>query len=277
LVNSIFNVVEASCKCHDILREKQTAEVVKALQNNEMPTGRGLNQKMNIKRLGDTRWSSHYGAIASLITMFSSIINTVENIVKDGLNSEQRVKADILIQSLQTFDFAFNFHLMKNVLGITNELSQALQRKDQDILNAMKLVEISKLCLQAMREGGWNSLFEEVSKFCAKNNRGNYSLPPRSIYPFSLFSPKFKMTLYPPKLSNCGNLTHLAYLFPKCPQHFFFLKKKIPKKKTKKIYKYMLGWPATTYGVVRPPQHIFIYFFCFFFFFFKYVLGAFWE
>jgi hypothetical protein len=43
---------------------------------------------------------------------------------------------------------------MKNVLGITNELSQALQQKDQDILNAMKLVEISKLRLQAMREYG---------------------------------------------------------------------------------------------------------------------------
>jgi predicted ATP-dependent protease len=36
---------------------------------------------------------------------------------------------------------------MRNVLGITNELSQALQQKDQDILNTMKLVEISKLCL----------------------------------------------------------------------------------------------------------------------------------
>ena len=34
----------------------------------------------------------------------------------------------------------------------------------------MKLVEISKLCLQVMREDGCNSLFEEVSKFCAKNN-----------------------------------------------------------------------------------------------------------
>jgi hypothetical protein len=60
--------------------------------------------------------------------------------------------------------------MMKNVLMITNELSQVLQRKDQDILNAIKLVEISKLRLQAMREDWWNSLFEEVSKFCAKNN-----------------------------------------------------------------------------------------------------------
>jgi hypothetical protein len=34
----------------------------------------------------------------------------------------------------------------------------------------MKLVEISKLRLQVMRKDGWNSLFEEVAKFCAKNN-----------------------------------------------------------------------------------------------------------
>jgi hypothetical protein len=43
---------------------------------------------------------------------------------------------------------------MKSVLGITNELSQALQQKDQDILNAMKFVEVSKQRLQVMREDG---------------------------------------------------------------------------------------------------------------------------
>jgi hypothetical protein len=131
-----------------------------------------LNQEINIKRPGDTRWSSHYDAIISLITMFSSVIDTFEDIVEDGLNSEQRAEANIFVQSLQTFDFdfAFNLHLMKNVLGITNKLSQILQRKYQDILNAMKLVEILKLCLQSMREDGWNSLLKEVSKFCAENN-----------------------------------------------------------------------------------------------------------
>jgi hypothetical protein len=143
---------------------------VKALKNNEIFTGRGLNQEMNLKRPGDMRWSSYYGVAISLITMFSSVIDTVEDIVEDCLNSEQRADANILIQSLKTFDFAFNLHLMRNVLGITNELFQALQRKDQDILNTIKLVEISKLHLQVMREDGWNSLFEEVSKFCAKNN-----------------------------------------------------------------------------------------------------------
>jgi hypothetical protein len=59
---------------------------------------------------------------------------------------------------------------MKSVLRITNELSQALQRKYQNILKVIKLVEVSKQRLQAMREEGQNSLFEEVSVFCAKKN-----------------------------------------------------------------------------------------------------------
>ena len=37
-------------------------------------------------------------------------------------------------------------------------------------MNALKLVDISKQCLQVMRDDGWNSLLEEVFAFCAKNN-----------------------------------------------------------------------------------------------------------
>jgi hypothetical protein len=170
LVNSVFNVVGASCKRRDTLCEKRIAEVVEALQNNEVSTGCGFNQEMNLKRPRDTRWSSHYGAIINLILMFSSISEAVEDIVEDGLYFEQREKANILFQLLQTFEFAFNLHFMKSFLGITNELSQALQRKDQNILNAMKLVEVSMQRLHAMREEGWNSLFEEVYVFCAKKN-----------------------------------------------------------------------------------------------------------
>jgi hypothetical protein len=44
------------------------------------------------------------------------------------------------------------------------------------------------------------------------------------------------------------------------PQHFFFLKEKMPKKKTKKIYKYTLGWPNHPIGGGRPPFFFWIFF-----------------
>jgi hypothetical protein len=43
---------------------------------------------------------------------------------------------------------------MKSVLGITNELSDALQKKDQNIVNSMTLVKVSKQRLQVMRDEG---------------------------------------------------------------------------------------------------------------------------
>ena len=63
----------------------------------------------------------------------------------------------------------FNLHLMRYILGVSNELSQALQRKDQHIVNAMKLVRMFKERLQIKRENGWSSLFDEVSTFCEIN------------------------------------------------------------------------------------------------------------
>ena len=49
-----------------------------------------------------------------------------------------------MLQMVQTYDFVFSLHLVKNILGMTNELSQVLQKGDQDIVNAMDLVKVCK-------------------------------------------------------------------------------------------------------------------------------------
>ncbi|CAH9105790.1 unnamed protein product [Cuscuta epithymum] len=54
------------------------------------------------------------------------------------------------------------------VMGLTNSLSVALQRKDQDILNAMSLVETTKRQLLKVRVDGWGSHLRKISSFCEK-------------------------------------------------------------------------------------------------------------
>ena len=127
LVTKLVNVVGGSCKRQDILRDKQVAKVAEALQTGELSSGRGLNQETSLKRAGDTRWGSHYRTVLNLILMFSSTIDVLEIIQDNGLHSDQRVETSFLMESVQSFEFAFSLHLMKNVLGITNELSLALQ------------------------------------------------------------------------------------------------------------------------------------------------------
>ncbi|XP_078158927.1 uncharacterized protein LOC144554485 [Carex rostrata] len=57
----------------------------------------------------------------------------------------------------------------KQTIKAIEELSHALQRKDQDIENAMALVKVAKDRLQAMRDDGWTCLLDEVSSFCTKH------------------------------------------------------------------------------------------------------------
>ena len=78
--------------------------------------------------------------------MFSTVVDVFEIIKEDGL-SDQKVEARSIMRSILFFEFVFVLHLMKKNLGITNELLIALQKKkkkNQNIVNAMDLVKVSK-------------------------------------------------------------------------------------------------------------------------------------
>jgi hypothetical protein len=58
---------------------------------------------------------------------------------------------------------------MIELLSLTDILSRALQRKDQDIVEAMHLIMDVKDSLQDMRENGWDPLLKKVKTLCEKN------------------------------------------------------------------------------------------------------------
>ncbi|XP_049378145.1 uncharacterized protein LOC125842908 [Solanum stenotomum] len=86
-----------------------------ALDMGELETGRGLNQELGLVKAGDTRWGSHYKSFGNFISSFDSIVDVLDTLVENA-----------------------------NVLGITNDLNVSLQKKEQDIANAMILVKVAK-------------------------------------------------------------------------------------------------------------------------------------
>jgi len=60
---------------------------------------------------------------------------------------------------MQCFEFVFMLYLIKKILKITYVLSQALQKKDQDIVNVMQLVQVFKERLQELRIRMMNGSF----------------------------------------------------------------------------------------------------------------------
>ncbi|XP_060183074.1 uncharacterized protein LOC132613030 [Lycium barbarum] len=64
---------------------------------------------------------------------------------------------------------SFNWFILQ--FGITNDCSTCLQEKEQDIANAVRLINVAKTRLQELREDKkWNLFVAEVSTFCVKYN-----------------------------------------------------------------------------------------------------------
>ena len=70
---------------------------------------------------------------------------------------------------------------MNEIFGYTTDFCQALQKRDQDVVNAMDLLAFTKVELDVLREDdGWREFLEKVTCFCVKHKvkvvdmAGNY-------------------------------------------------------------------------------------------------------
>ncbi|XP_019442247.1 PREDICTED: zinc finger MYM-type protein 1-like [Lupinus angustifolius] len=76
-----------------------------------------------------------------------------ELITDNGSSSLKRVDADVAYNTMTSFEFILILHMMKEIMGITDCLCQALQLKSQDIVNAMQLVRTTKELIQKLTDG----------------------------------------------------------------------------------------------------------------------------
>ncbi|XP_039783333.1 zinc finger MYM-type protein 1-like isoform X2 [Panicum virgatum] len=165
----IVNNVGASCMRKNALLAKHHDVLLEKIENGEIMTGRGLNQESSLARPGDTRWGSHLKTLLRILVMWEAIIDVLEIVKKDSIKPACNGGALGLIGKMESFDFVFILHLMIELLSMTDILSRALQRKDQDIVEAMHLIMDVKDGLQDMRENGWEPLLKKVKTFCERN------------------------------------------------------------------------------------------------------------
>ncbi|XP_047264454.1 uncharacterized protein LOC107865199 [Capsicum annuum] len=109
LISNILNVLGDSFKLVDEFRESQKEKLQEALDMGELKMGRGLNQELGLIKAGDTHWGSHYKSFGNFISNFASIVDALDSLVKNA--------------------------------RITNDLNVLLQKKEQDISNAMILLQ----------------------------------------------------------------------------------------------------------------------------------------
>jgi hypothetical protein len=161
----LLNVLGMSCKKICMFHIAQAEYMIEALKLGEFESGQGLNQEMGLARPGDTQRGSHYKMVMHILSLYPSIRKVLFTIGKDT-SGAKGLGAQTM---LHIFQFFFLLHLMNEIFGYTQDLSNALQKREQDIVNAMDLLEFTKVEQQVLREHGWEELLNTVKDFCVRH------------------------------------------------------------------------------------------------------------
>ncbi|XP_039771791.1 zinc finger MYM-type protein 1-like [Panicum virgatum] len=165
----LLNVLDMSCKKIRMLRIAQAEYMIEALKLGEIESGQGLNQEMGLARPGDTRWGSHYRTVMHVMHLYPSIKKVLFRVGKEGKGAKA-LGAQTMLRVFNSFEFVFLLHLMNEIFGYTNDLCNALQKREQDIVNAMDLLEFTKVELDVLRkDAGWEEFLKNVTSFCEKH------------------------------------------------------------------------------------------------------------
>lgn len=152
-ITYFLKAVGASSKYKDVLGDIKYENIVEGTPCCETMIGQG----------------SYYGILMRLISSFSLVLEMLED-MDENVTTVHRFELNSFLRYMPCFEFAFLLLLMKDVLGITNDLSQALQRK-YDLVNIMALVEVSKHGIEKMKDDGWGVLFDDVCSFSLEHDR----------------------------------------------------------------------------------------------------------
>ncbi|CAN6697723.1 unnamed protein product [Malus baccata var. baccata] len=151
-------------------RDSSTKEQMAVVLHYVNKKGEAIEKFLGVQHVTSTTSSSLEEAIERFFATTNLTVVEVLEWIKDDTNQDNFEEASKLFHDLQTFDFVFHLFFMRLILGITNELSQALQKKDQDIVNAMALVEVCKQRLQSLRDDDFGDLLDDVKKFCEEHD-----------------------------------------------------------------------------------------------------------
>ncbi|XP_051149798.1 uncharacterized protein LOC127264360 [Andrographis paniculata] len=89
-LSMIVNIVGILCKRRDELRHRQFDDLARYVELSDIAIGKGMNQEMNLARVGDIRWGSHFKTITRLFNLWYSVKGIIEIIATSGSDVKSR-------------------------------------------------------------------------------------------------------------------------------------------------------------------------------------------
>ena len=122
-------------------------------------------QAVKLKQIGATRWSCRVYALVAIMRTYSPLLEALQAIAVDATDAKHTAEALGLRMSMMSFDFIIAMFIMIKVLGFTHDLSQLLQRRDQELGNIAAQVQYTMDYLDKLRlDESWTSIWNEARK-----------------------------------------------------------------------------------------------------------------
>lgn len=169
-IQTMHNLIANSPKSKELLQSSHNANLNKLLEEGIIETGKGLHQEKSIGSLSVTRWSSHYKGLLNMTKLFDSICVVLDDIAQNSSDNNRKAKADMTFMKIKTTEFIFILKLMTKILELTFTLSQSLQRKQQCLSNASRLISLTIQNLKTFQETGFDKLLSETVLFCSQHD-----------------------------------------------------------------------------------------------------------
>lgn len=126
----------SSSKPHDLFLAKQT----------EL----GQHREVRLKKLSVTRWSCRYAPIKALISTFSAVLATLEEICESD-DSDRIVEVQVILLQMKTFQFILCLVMFERIFAITSKLSDIPLAERLDFAGAVTCIKVSIETLHDMR------------------------------------------------------------------------------------------------------------------------------
>ncbi|GKC19971.1 zinc finger MYM-type protein 1-like protein [Tanacetum coccineum] len=185
-LNFIVNVIGSSTKRNDQLQDAQIDEISHLAEIGELEGGRGSNQMQNLQRAGDTRWSSHFKSICSLLRLFGPT-RVVLNDIYLGRATVSTTKS--LIQELRddgweslldkVVCFCKKYNILVPDMNVTyRDIIQSRHKKDNVTVEHHYRVDVFIVAIDSQLQELNNRFSESVSELL----RLSATLDPRKSF-----------------------------------------------------------------------------------------------
>lgn len=152
VVNTLYTFITNSNTRNQLFIEAQKAENLKVL---------------TLERPAITRWSYYYRSVSKVKLRYGSLLAVLHR-VSESSDSEAAAEAKGLYTKLLSFKFVMNLHIVEQVLGVTNSLSDQLQAKELLLSEACSLIQSTVEELQVLRkDDAFSALFYKAKVFSA--------------------------------------------------------------------------------------------------------------